>query len=130
LGTVRGIHYQIPPAEQGKLVRVAAGSVFDVVVDLRRSSEMFGAWFGCILSQENHTQLWIPPGFGHGFLAMTDGAKIVYKTTGFYSAQHNRSIRWNDPTLGIAWPTDHISKVLVSESDASAPSLDDAEVFS
>jgi dTDP-4-dehydrorhamnose 3,5-epimerase len=128
-GTLRGIHYQIPRAEQGKLVRVSAGEVFDVVVDLRRSSETFGAWFGCNLSQENHTQLWIPPGFGHGFLALTDNARVVYKSTGFYSPQHNRSVRWDDPTIGVAWPIEHISKVLVSESDASAPLLEDAEVF-
>lgn len=130
LGTVRGIHYQIPPAAQGKLVRVVAGDVFDVVVDLRRSSDTFGEWFGVILSQGDHTQLWIPPGFGHGFLTLTEGAKVVYKTTAYYSADHTRSVRWDDPTISVAWPMEHISKVIVSESDASAPWLGDAEVFS
>jgi dTDP-4-dehydrorhamnose 3,5-epimerase len=129
LGTLRGIHYQIQPAAQGKLVRVGDGAVFDVVVDLRQSSDTFGEWFGAVLSQENHTQLWIPPGFGHGFLALTDGARVLYKSTDFYSAEHSRSVRWDDSTIGITWPTDHISKVLVSENDAEAPSLGDAEVF-
>jgi dTDP-4-dehydrorhamnose 3,5-epimerase len=129
LGTLRGIHYQIEPAAQGKLVRVVDGAAFDVAVDLRRSSSTFGQWFGSVLSHENHTQLWIPQGFGHGFFALTERVTVLYKTTAFYSEEHNRSIRWDDPTIGITWPIEHISKVLVSENDASASSLEDAEVF-
>ena len=129
LGTLRGIHYQIEPAAQGKLIRVVDGAVFDVAVDLRRSSRTFGQWFGTVLSHENHTQLWIPQGFGHGFLAMTERTKVLYKTTAFYSAEHARSIRWDDSTIGITWPTEHITKVLVSGNDASAPSLGDGGVF-
>ena len=129
LGTLRGIHYQIEPEAQGKLVRVVDGAAFDVAVDLRRSSGTFGQWFGSVLSHENHTQLWIPQGFGHGFLALTERVTVLYKTTAFYSSEHNRSIRWDDPTIGITWPTEHIGKVLMSENDASAPSLEDAVVF-
>lgn len=129
LGALRGIHYQIEPAAQGKLVRVADGAAFDVAVDLRRSSSTFGRWCGGVLSDENHAQLWIPQGFGHGFLALTERVKVLYKSTALYSAEHARSIRWDDATIGITWPTEHISKVLVSENDASAPSLGDAEVF-
>jgi dTDP-4-dehydrorhamnose 3,5-epimerase len=129
LGTVRGIHYQLPPREQGKLVRVVAGAVFDVAVDLRRSSDSFGNWFGTVLSQDNHLQQWIPSGFGHGFLALTEAATVIYKTTDLYSRGHDRTIRWDDPAIGIAWPTDGVGDVRVSDRDTSAPLLQDAEVF-
>lgn len=126
-GVLRGLHYQLDPMAQGKLVRVVQGVLFDVAVDVRRSSESFGQWVGMELSAENHRQLWIPPGFAHGFLALTDSADLLYKTTECYSAQHDRSIRWNDPDIGINWPL--AGEPILSEKDASAPYLRDAEVF-
>lgn len=128
-GVVRGLHYQIEPRSQGKLVRVVSGVVFDVAVDVRRSSSTFGSWYGVDLSAEVGNQLWIPPGFAHGFLALTDGAEVVYKTTDFYSRDHERTIRWDDPTIDISWPVEGVGKVLVSDKDALAPSIGDAEVF-
>ena len=126
-GVLRGLHYQIPPAEQGKLVRVVRGAVFDVAVDIRKSSETFGAWFGVELSEENHRQLWIPSGFAHGFLALTEPADLAYKVTAHYSSEHDRSIRWDDPDIGIEWPLE--TPPILSVKDASAPYLRDAEVF-
>jgi dTDP-4-dehydrorhamnose 3,5-epimerase len=124
---LRGIHYQINQA-QGKLVRVVAGRVFDVVVDLRRSSPMFGRWAGAVLSEEQADQLWIPPGFGHGFLVLSESADVMYKATDYYDAASDRSIRWDDPDIGIAWPLEG-AKPIVSTKDEAAPRLADAEVF-
>lgn len=128
-GVLRGLHYQIEPRSQGKLVRVVFGAVFDVVVDIRRSSSTFGEWFGVELSGEVGNQIWIPPGFAHGFLALTDGAEVQYKTTDFHSPDHERTIRWDDPAVGVVWPTERVGRVLVSERDEAAPLLVDAEVF-
>lgn len=125
-GTMRGLHYQIHKP-QGKLVRVTAGAVFDVAVDLRRSSPYFGRWTGMELSAENKRMLWIPPGFGHGFLALRDGTDFLYKCTELYAPEWDRSIRWNDPAIGIDWPLD--GEPLLSAKDRDAPMLKDAEVF-
>jgi dTDP-4-dehydrorhamnose 3,5-epimerase len=127
-GVVRGLHYQLPPAEQGKLVRVSRGAVYDVGVDIRRSSPRFGAWVGYELSEENFRQLWIPPGFAHGFLALTDVADVQYKTTGYYAPELDRSLRWDDPEIGIDWPLAGINPV-VSPKDRAAPTLSDADLF-
>jgi len=102
-GVLRGLHYQIQHP-QGKLVRVTQGEVFDVAVDLRRSSPTFGKWDGVVLSAENKRQLWVPPGFAHGFLVLSDTAEFLYKTTDYYAPEHERCIAWNDPTLAITWP--------------------------
>jgi dTDP-4-dehydrorhamnose 3,5-epimerase len=126
-GVLRGLHYQMPPHAQGKLVRVAFGEVFDVIVDVRKSSPTFGRWVGEFLGAANRRQLWIPAGFAHGFLALTEGAEVLYKTTDFYHHAAERAIRWDDPAIGIAWPTE-IPPVL-SDKDAAAPLLADAEVF-
>jgi len=125
-GVLRGLHYQIG-SPQGKLVRVVAGAVFDVAVDLRRSSKTFGRWAGYELSAENKRQAWIPPGFAHGFLSLKDGTQLLYKCTDFYSAQAERSLIWNDPEIGIAWPLN--GKPLVSDKDAAAKPLSEVEVF-
>jgi dTDP-4-dehydrorhamnose 3,5-epimerase len=127
-GALRGLHYQLPPMAQAKLVRVTRGRVFDVTVDIRAASPSFGEWRGFELSADNRLQLWIPEGFAHGFLALTDGAEVQYKITAFYSAPHDRSIRWNDPDIGIRWPLDDGSPLL-SDKDAWAPSLAEAQVF-
>ena len=103
-GVLRGLHYQLPPKAQGKLVRVTQGEIFDVVVDLRQTSVTFGKWIGETLSAENKKQIWIPEGFAHGFLTLSDTAEFLYKTTNFYSLEHERSISWNDPNIGINWP--------------------------
>jgi dTDP-4-dehydrorhamnose 3,5-epimerase len=127
-GTLRGLHYQIRKP-QGKLVSVVRGAVFDVAVDLRKSSPHFGKWFGTILSDENHHQLWIPEGFGHGFLALTDLADMVYKVTADYDAGGDRSIAWNDPTIAIRWPDAGVPPIL-SAKDAAAPRLEgNADLF-
>jgi dTDP-4-dehydrorhamnose 3,5-epimerase (EC 5.1.3.13) len=125
-GVLRGIHYQLV-RPQGKLVRVASGRVFDVVVDLRRSSPRFGRWFGIELSDRDHRQLWVPPGFGHGFLVLSDRADFVYKTTEYWFREHERSLRWNDPALGIAWPL--AGEPILAGKDAAAPLLAEAEVY-
>jgi dTDP-4-dehydrorhamnose 3,5-epimerase len=127
-GVLRGLHYQVAPAPQGKLVSCIAGEVFDVAVDIRRSSSTFGQWFGVVLSAENRQQLWIPEGFAHGFLAVTEGAELLYKTTDYYDPTAERSIMWNDPAIGISWPIEG-GDPLVSPKDAAAPLLADAEVF-
>ena len=101
---LRGLHYQLPPQAQGKLVRVVAGEVFDVAVDIRRDSPNFGQWTSAVLSAENRRQLWIPPGFAHGFLVLSDSAEFLYKTTDYYAPALERCIRWDDPALAIAWP--------------------------
>lgn len=123
---LRGLHYQIAQP-QGKLVRVVAGSVFDVAVDLRRSSSTFGHWVGEILSAENKAQMWVPEGFAHGFLVLTEAAEFIYKTTEFYFPEQERCIAWDDPTLSIGWPA-HFSPVL-SAKDADGTSFLEAEVF-
>lgn len=123
---LRGIHYQVV-RPQGKLVRVVAGAVLDVAVDLRRSSPTFMRWVAVELSAENHRQLWIPPGFGHGFIVRSEAATFLYKTTEYWFAEHDRSLRWNDPQLGVDWGLDG-EPILVAK-DAGAPLLSDAEVF-
>ena len=127
-GVLRGLHYQLPPAPQGKLVRVSSGAVFDVAVDIRRSSPTFGAWIGHELSEDNFKQLWIPPGFAHGFLALTDSADVQYKTTEYYAPELDRSLRWDDVEIGISWPLGDVTPI-VSPKDQAAPSLVDADLF-
>jgi dTDP-4-dehydrorhamnose 3,5-epimerase len=124
---LRGLHYQIRQP-QGKLVRVVAGEVFDVAVDIRKSSPSFGQSFGLILNAENKRMLWIPPGFAHGFLVLSETAEFLYKTTDFYAPEYERSILWNDPTLAIDWPIDNAVPVL-SAKDQAGQLLKDAEVF-
>lgn len=126
-GVLRGLHYQIENP-QGKLVRVVRGTVFDVAVDLRRSSPTFGRWFGVDLSEDNHRQLWVPPGFGHGFVVTSDSADFLYKTTDYYAPQHERCVLWSDPALAIAWPLDGLTPQL-SDKDRQGRLLADAEVF-
>jgi len=125
-GVLRGLHYQIRQP-QGKLVRVASGRVFDVAVDLRKSSCTFGHWTGAELSAENHRQLWIPAGFAHGFLVLSDSTDFLYKTTDYHAPGHERSVAWNDPAIGIEWPTE-IEPVLSAKDKAGLP-LCHAEVF-
>lgn len=127
-GVLRGLHYQLPPHAQGKLVRCVAGEVFDVAVDIRKNSPTFGQWVGVNLSAENKHQLWIPKGFAHGFITLSDTAEFVYKTTHYYHPQSDRSILWNDNKLAIQWPCDAWPKL--SEKDAKASSFADAEYFS
>ncbi len=117
-GTMRALHYQLSPYCQGKLVRVTRGSVWDVAVDLRKESQSYGKWFGLELSAENHTMFWIPEGFAHGFVALTDEVDFLYKTTNEYHKESERSIIWNDPDLAIKWPID---KPLLSEKDSKNP---------
>ena len=124
---LRGLHYQIKQA-QGKLVRVVVGEIFDVAVDIRKSSPTFGQWVGDILSAENKKQLWIPEGFAHGFLVLSEVAEVLYKATNFYAPQYDRSIRWNDPDINIDWNL--TSSPLLSSKDENASLLKDAEVFS
>lgn len=127
-GTLRGLHYQIQQP-QGRLVRVVHGSVFDVTVDLRKSSPQFGQWIGEILSAENNHQLWVPPGFGHGFLVLSDTAGFQYNCTEFYAPEFDRSIRWDDPEIGIDWPLATAGAPILSEKDAAAPLLCNAEIY-
>ena len=126
-GVLRGIHYQLEPKAQGKLIRVIAGEVFDVAVDLRRSSPNFGKWVGAHLSAENKKQIWVPAGFGHAFLTLSGEAEVLYKTTDYYSPEHERSIIWNDDMINIKWPSDVSPKL--SEKDLNAAPLATAEVF-
>jgi dTDP-4-dehydrorhamnose 3,5-epimerase len=127
-GVLRGLHYQLPPHAQGKLVRVTQGSVFDVAVDMRRGSQSFGRWVGVELSGQNHRQLWLPPGMAHGFLVTSDSADFLYKTTQYYAPQAERCVRWDDPAIGIDWPALGRAPVL-SAKDAAAPLLADAPKF-
>jgi len=129
-GVLRGLHYQLPPHAQGKLVRVVSGSVFDVAVDVRHGSPRFGQWVGTELTAENQHQLWIPPGFAHGFLVLSESADFLYKTTDYSAPHAERSVRWDDPVLGIHWPVPAAIQVVVSARDAAAPSLKAAEAFS
>jgi dTDP-4-dehydrorhamnose 3,5-epimerase len=126
-GVLRGLHYQLNDP-QGKLVRVVSGAVFDVAVDLRKASPHFGKWVGYELSADNQRMLWIPPGFGHGFLVLSDSADFLYKTTAYYAPQWDRGVRWDDPDIGIAWPLAGITPQL-SAKDQVQPLLKDAEVF-
>jgi dTDP-4-dehydrorhamnose 3,5-epimerase len=118
-GVLRGLHYQLPPRAQGKLVRVAAGEIFDVAVDLRRASPTFGRWFGIALSADKGNQLWIPAGFAHGFLTLSDTADVLYKASDYRDPACERSIAWNDPDLGIAWKAE--AEPILSARDAAAP---------
>ena len=124
---LRGLHYQIRQP-QGKLVRVVAGEVFDVAVDIRASSPTFGKWTGVMLSAENKRQLWVPEGFAHGFVVVSEFAEVLYKTTDYWAPDHERGILWNDPTIGIQWPASVTSPIL-SEKDRNAKPLLQAEVF-
>ena len=126
-GVLRGLHYQLE-SPQGKLVRVTAGAVFDVAVDVRRASPHFGRWVGYELSEANKRMLWVPPGFAHGFVVLSESADFLYKCTQFYDGSNDRGICWNDPAIGIAWPLAGITPQL-SGKDAAAPLLADAEVF-
>ncbi len=126
-GVLRGLHYQIQQP-QGKLVRVARGTVFDVAVDLRKSSPHFGQWVGVELSEDNQRQLWVPPGFGHGFVVTSNSADFLYKTTDYYAPAFERCVAWNDPTVGIEWPDIGMAPLL-SAKDAAGLALIDAEVF-
>lgn len=125
-GVLRGLHYQLQQA-QGKLVRVVAGRVFDVAVDLRKGSPNFGRWAGFELSAENKRLAWIPPGFGHGFLVLSDSADFLYKATDYYAPEHECSVLWNDPAIGIQWPLD--GEPLLSAKDREGKLLKDAEVY-
>jgi len=125
-GVLRGLHYQIRQP-QGKLVRVVAGEVFDVAVDLRRSSPTFGKWAGVHLTETNKKMFWVPPGFGHGFLVLSEQADFLYKATDFYAPQHERAIRWDDPDIGIAWPQS--AEPILSSKDAAAVYFKEAEVY-
>jgi dTDP-4-dehydrorhamnose 3,5-epimerase len=126
--TLRGLHYQVRQP-QGKLVRVVTGSVFDVAVDIRRSSPTFGRWIGTTLSAENRHMLWVPAGFAHGFVVLSESADFLYRCTDFYAPPNERAIRWNDPDLGIAWPLGEGVEPILSSKDAAAPRFQDAEHF-
>jgi dTDP-4-dehydrorhamnose 3,5-epimerase len=128
-GVLRGLHYQVQHP-QGKLVRVVRGAVFDVAVDLRRSSPTFGRWVGTELSEDNHRQLWVPPGLAHGFLVLSESADFLYKTTDYYHPVHERCIAWDDPTLAIAWPLERLAgRPRVSDKDAAGLAFRDAAAF-
>ncbi len=125
-GVLRGLHYQLKQP-QGKLVRVIQGEIYDVAVDLRRSSAQFGQWTGAILSAENRLQMWVPPGFAHGFLVLSEHADVLYKTTDYYAPGHERAICWNDPQLAISWP--EIQQVVLSEKDQQASLFNQADKY-
>ena len=122
---LRGLHFQLPPEPQGKLVRCSVGSIFDVAVDLRRGSPSYGQWVGATLSEENHQQLWVPVGFAHGFLTLSDVAEVQYKASGFWNPDCERSLRWNDPAIAIRWPLQQagVTAPLLAAKDAEAPDL-------
>lgn len=127
-GVLRGLHYQIEPEAQAKLVRCVAGEIFDVAVDLRRSSPSFGAWVGVHLTADNHQQLWVPMGFAHGFLTLSDSADVLYKASAFWSRSCERSLRWDDPSIGIHWPLERLlgEAPLLAAKDVVAPLLPEA----
>lgn len=127
-GVLRGLHFQLPPHAQGKLVRCVSGTVFDVAVDMRRSSSRFGQWAGVELSAENQKQLWIPPGFAHGFVVLSESADFLYKTTDYYAPDCEGCVRWDDPGVGIEWPLGDIVPQL-ADKDAKAPLLKEARAF-
>lgn len=126
-GVLRGLHYQLKQA-QGKLVRVTQGRVFDVAVDMRKSSATFGQWAGVELSGENHRQFWVPPGFAHGFVVLSDSADFLYKTTDYYAPEHERCLRWDDPTVGVAWPLAGLPPQL-SAKDQAGLAFADCETY-
>lgn len=126
-GVLRGLHYQLPPYAQAKLVRCLRGKIFDVAVDIRRSSPNFGKWYGHILSEDDPTMLFIPEGFAHGFYTLSESADVFYKVTAEYSPEHDRGILWNDPQIGIAWPE---GEKIISIKDKKNQPLKDAEIFS
>ena len=126
-GVLRGLHFQVSPKAQGKLVRVVRGAVFDVAVDIRKSSPTFGKWVGMELSADNHRQLWVPPGFAHGFLVLSDTAEFLYKTTDYYAPEYERCIAWNDTTLAIDWCLE--GRPNLSVKDAHGRALENAELF-
>ncbi|MGL6134082.1 MAG: dTDP-4-dehydrorhamnose 3,5-epimerase [Prochlorococcaceae cyanobacterium] len=134
-GVLRGLHYQLPPHPQGKLVRCVVGAIFDVAVDIRRGSPSFSQWVGAELSAENKAQLWVPAGFAHGFLTLSEHAEVLYKTTDVWSRECERALRWDDPQLAVAWPLERLAGALpqLSAKDAAAPSFAEAvaagEVF-
>ncbi len=125
-GVLRGLHYQLQQA-QGKLVRVVRGAVFDVAVDIRKSSPTFGQWVGCELSEDNHRQFWVPPGFAHGFVVLSETADFLYKTTNYYAPSHERCIAWDDPTIGVRWPEGLVPQL--STKDLEGKSILEAECF-
>lgn len=127
-GVLRGLHYQLPPHAQGKLVRVVSGAVFDVAVDMRRSSPTFGRWVGTELSAANNKQMWVPPGFAHGFLVLSESCDFLYKTTDYYAAASEGAVRWDDPTIGVSWPETGVP-VQLSGKDKAAPEFADAIAF-
>lgn len=127
-GVLRGMHYQIHQP-QGKLVRVTQGEVFDVAVDLRQSSDTFGKWAGVVLSASNHRLFWVPPGFAHGFYVMSESADFQYKCTSYYAPEHERSLQWDDPAVGIEWPLVNGSAPILSEKDRQCPALSDLQVY-
>lgn len=127
-GVLRGLHYQVPPHAQGKLVRVVRGAVFDVAVDIRQRSATFGKWVGLELSEENRKQLWVPAGLAHGFLVLSESADFLYKTTDYYAPQHERCIAWNDPGIGIEWPDTGMAPTL-STKDRNGQHLSSATAF-
>lgn len=126
-GVLRGLHYQLPPHAQGKLVRCVRGAVFDVAVDIRMGSSTFGKWMGVELSETNFRQFWIPPGFAHGFVTLSEKAEFLYKTTDYYAPTHDRSIIWNDPSIGIVWP-DLDGQIQLSAKDGAAKTLAEADL--
>ncbi|CAM2187790.1 dTDP-4-dehydrorhamnose 3,5-epimerase [Burkholderia latens] len=125
-GVLRGLHYQVLHA-QGKLVRVVEGEVFDVAVDIRRSSPSFGKWVGVMLSEDNHRQLWVPPGFAHGFVVLSEAAQFLYKTTDYWFPEHERCIAWDDPEIGIQWPIE--GQPVLAAKDAAGKYLSEADVY-
>ncbi len=127
-GVLRGLHYQIRQP-QGKLVRVVRGAVFDVSVDIRKSSPSFGQWVGVELTEDNYRQVWVPPGFAHGFYVLSDSADFLYKTTDYYVPDFERILAWNDPEVAIAWPIDHDEQPVISAKDKQGASLANAELF-
>jgi dTDP-4-dehydrorhamnose 3,5-epimerase len=127
-GVLRGLHYQLPPFAQGKLVRCTRGAVWDVAVDIRKSSATFGQWVGAELTEDNHKQFWIPPGFAHGFIVLSDSADFLYKTTAYYAPTHDRCIAWDDPDVGIDWPS-IATQPSLSAKDQQGLALRDAEKF-
>ncbi|POO52106.1 dTDP-4-dehydrorhamnose 3,5-epimerase [Agrobacterium rosae] len=128
VGTVRGLHFQLPPFAQGKLVRCISGRVFDVAVDIRKNSPTFGKWYGVELSMVNGVQLWIPPGFAHGFATLEENSILSYKVTAPYSAEHDRGVLWNDPDIGIEWPVAPSAEIL-SDKDRKQPRLSDISAY-
>lgn len=126
-GVLRGMHYQLAPYEQGKLVRCVKGAVYDVAVDVRRPSKTFGNWVGVKLTSENKRQLWIPEGFAHGFVTLVDETEFLYKTTNYYMPEYERGIQWNDKNLGVEWPESIVKDIILSKKDKEQPSFKEAE---